>query len=299
MRERIYIFFTMDCERIRKFSPPGGPETWELSERAIQGFSEVLLAKNLSGTFFITPETAHQHQKLFLDLEKKGFELAMHLHPQAYGDLRYKDYLGGYSFEKQVEILSKAANDWKEALGRAPKTFRPGNLSANDSTFMALYTTGFRQGSISCPERELPEYKAVWKGAPPYAHHVHPNFRLICGNLDFYEIPITADRDRRTSHLQGKSPMEIRIEWGNAEDHFLTIKKTISEMIKKNIPVKTLVAVTHNYFDYKDKREPKRKVLEQVADYLWQITSELHLELRSIPFSQLHEIVDEEDEEKI
>ena len=32
----------MDCERMKEFSPPGGPETWELSEYTIEGFSDML-----------------------------------------------------------------------------------------------------------------------------------------------------------------------------------------------------------------------------------------------------------------
>ena len=38
MTREIYVVFTMDCERIASESPPGGPDTWELSERAIGGF---------------------------------------------------------------------------------------------------------------------------------------------------------------------------------------------------------------------------------------------------------------------
>jgi len=292
MREKIYVTFTMDCERIKRFSPVGGPETWELSEHAIEGFSEVLSAKNLLATFFIVPETAYQHRDLFLDLEKKGFELGMHVHPQSFGDLRYKEYLGGYSFDKQIEILGEAINVWAEALGKIPKTFRPGNSSANDSTFKALYTLGFRQGSVSCPEREMPEYRSVWRGTYPYAHHVHADFRLIPGNLDFYEVPVTEDWDRRA--WQGKSAMELRIEWGSAEDHFSTIKKRISDMTEKKISIKTLVAVTHNYFDYKNKVAPQKEVLKQMADYFWQITNECNLELCPIILSRLHQIADGE-----
>lgn len=283
----------MDCERIKKFSPPGGPETWRVSERAIEGFSEILLDKNLLATFFIVPQTAHQHRGLFLDLEKKGFELGMHLHPQSFDGLRYKDYLGGYSLEKQIEILREAASVWREALGKTPKSFRPGNFSANDSTFRSLYAVGFRQGSVSAPEREIPEYKAVWRGLYPYAHHVHPNFRLIPGNLDFYEVPVTEDWDKRT--WQGKSAMELRIEMGNIEDHFSTINKRILDMREKKIPVKTLVAVTHNFFDYKQRREPRRKVLEKVTDYLWESAEKLNFQLCPITLSNLHKIVDEEN----
>ncbi len=293
MKEKIYVIFTMDCERIRRFSPPGGPETWESSEHAIRGFSEVLLAKNLLATFFIVPETANQHRDLFLDLESKGFELGMHLHPQSLADLRYKDYLGGYSLEEQIKILKEAVSIWQQALGKIPRSFRPGNFSANDSTFKALYTVGFRQGSVSAPEREMAEARAVWRGTYPYAHHAHPAFRLISGDLDFYEVPVTEDWDRRI--WEGASAMELRIEMGSAEDHYCTIKKRISDMIEKKIPTKTLVAITHNTFDYKNKVERQREVLEKVADCLWQSTDRFDFELCPITLDRLHQIVDKEN----
>ncbi len=293
MKEKIYVIFTMDCERIKRFSPVGGPETWQLSEHAITGFSEALLAKNLLATFFIVPETANQHRDLFLDLESKGFELGMHLHPQSFGDLRYKDYLGGYSLEEQIKILKEAVSIWQEALGKAPQSFRPGNFSANDSTFKALYAVGFRQGSVSAPEREMPEYKAVWRGTYPYAHHVHPGFRLVPGNLDFYEVPVTEDWDRRV--WQGKSAMELRIEMGNAEDHYSTVKKRISDMMEKKIPVKALVAITHNTFDYRKRVEPRRAVLDRVAAYLWESASKSNFELCPTTLSRLHQTVDGEN----
>ena len=72
MSDELYLVFTMDCERIARFSPPGGPQDWNISERAIRGFAETLLENNLIGTFFIVPETAQRHRELFLELEKEG-----------------------------------------------------------------------------------------------------------------------------------------------------------------------------------------------------------------------------------
>jgi len=84
-REDIFIIFTMDCERVRRYSPPGGPETWELSECAIRGFSEGMGESDLLATFFIVPENAERHRALRLDLMSRGFELAIHYHSQSFG----------------------------------------------------------------------------------------------------------------------------------------------------------------------------------------------------------------------
>jgi len=280
----------MDCERIRAFSPPGGPETWELSERAISGFVDVLSSQGLVGTLFIVPETAHQHHEMFWELEKKGFELGMHLHPQSFVDLRHKEYLGAYGFETQVDLLSQAVELWAEALGKRPKSFRPGNFSANDATFRALYEVGFRQGSVSAPERVMPEYRAVWAGTAPYPHHAHPHFRLIPGELDFYEVPVTEDWDRRT--WGGKSAMELRIEAAEIEVHKETIDRRIADMVEQHTPVKAIVAITHNYFEYDNPNAPKRQTLEGIATCVRETAERYKLELCPITLKQLHKDVD-------
>jgi len=290
LESRLHVIFTMDCERIRAFSPPGGPGTWELSERAIRGFADVLSSHGLVGTLFIVPETAHQHRGLFLELEKKGFELGMHLHPQSFADLQHKEYLGAYGFDKQVDLLSQAAELWADALGRRPKSFRPGNFSANDATFRALYEVGFRQGSVSAPERVMPEYKAVWAGTAPYPHHVYPYFRLIPGELDFYEVPVTEDWDQRL--WSGKSAMELRVEMAGVEVHKQTIDKRIADMVEKRIPVKAIVAITHNYFEYDNPDAPKQQTLEGMAAYIWEAAERYGLELCPITLERLHRDVD-------
>ena len=290
LQSKLFVTFTMDCERIQEFSPPGGPETWDRSEQAISGFADVLSAQGLVGTFFIVPETAHQHRELFLSLEAKGFELGMHLHPHSFADLRHQEYLGGYDYEMQVSLLSQAAEVWAEGLGRRPTTFRPGNFSANDSTFLALYNVGFRQGSVSAPERVLPEYKAVWSGTAPYAHHAHPAFRLIAGDLDFYEVPVTENLTRRA--WSGKSAMELRVEMAEIDVHRETIEQQVAAMVEGQIPVKTIVSITHNYFAYDTPGDKHRKILEGIALAVKQ-TAETHgLELCPVTLEDLHQLVD-------
>ncbi len=286
----LHVAFTMDCERIRAFSPPGGPETWELSERAVRGFADVLLAGGLVGTFFIVPETARKQAGVFLELEKSGFELGMHLHPQSFGDLAHTEYLGAYSFQEQVDLLGQAVAVWKKALGRNPVSFRPGNFSANDATYRALYEVGFRQGSVSAPERVMPEFQAVWAGTDPYPHHAHSEFRLIPGDLDFYEIPVSEDWERRA--WGGKSTMELWVEMGEIEDHRRTMDVRIANMIEKQTPLKAIVAITHNYFEYGDPADPQRRTLEQMAAYVWEAAEKHGLEVHPAALEQMHRTAD-------
>jgi hypothetical protein len=287
---RVYVTFTMDCERIAAFSPPGGPRDWGLSERAIRGFAEALERHGLVATFFIVPETAQQHKELFLGLEERGFELGMHLHPQSFGDLRHQEYLGACGFEEQVALLSQAAQMWSEALGKRPMSFRPGNFSANDDTFRALCEVGFRQGSVSAPERVLPACRAVWAGTDPYPHHAHAHFRLIPGGLDFYEVPVTEDWSRRM--WEGRCALELRVEAAGITDHRQTIDTRLRDMVDREIPVKTIVSITHNVFEYEDPGDPHRKTLEGMAAYVREAVERSGLQGCPTTLEQLHDTVD-------
>jgi len=291
--DNVFVAFTMDCERIRRYSPPGGPESWELSERAIMGFVHVLEDNGFSGTFFIVPETAMRHRDLWLELKERGFELALHYHPQSFRNGEWRDYLGGYSYEEQKVQLSEAIKDWSRALGMRPESFRPGNFSANDHTFRVLYDLGFRQGSVSSPERNLPEYKAVWIGANPYPHHVSPTNRLIEGKLDFFEIPATVDRDKRV--WNGKNALELRVEMAELDDHKETVDKWLRHLAENDIPIKHVVALTHNVFDYSDRMNEMRKRLEGIINYVYRFSDVYGLNVIPSTIKQIHMAVHEKN----
>ena len=290
MNEETYLTFTMDVERIAERSPTGGPESWEQSERAIRGFADVLSRHDMVATLFITPETAAQHTSLFFELEQRGFELGMHLHPQSFRDNAYREHLGGYTYDDQLEILSLARADWADALGRECEAFRPGHFSGNDATFKALNDSGFRQGSVSPPEREAPKLRAVWRGADPDAHHVHPAFRLIPGDLEFYEVPMTVDPDIRT--WGGVSAQEFRIEWGTADELLSVVAKRVDDLVERDVPVKTLVSITHNMFEFEDPDDPHRQVLEGVAERIQEVIERAGLKMVPATLARIHALVD-------
>ena len=286
----LHVIFTMDCERILAMSAPGGPETWEESENSILGFADILLERGLLATLFIVPETAKQHRDLFLELEQRGFELGMHFHPHSFRDLRYDEYLGGYDAGQQQALLALGVDDWTEALGGKPTSFRPGNYSANDATFRVLTDLGFRQGSVSAPGRVMPDFRAVWAGAHPYPHHAHPEFRLIEGDLDFYEVPVSEDLSRRM--WKGRCAAELRVESARPEEHRQTIDNCLSAMLADDPPVKALVPMTHNMFGYEDPDCRDTESLKEIADYV-RVAAERHsLTVAPTTLDKLHEEVD-------
>ena len=242
---------TMDCERIKPESPPGGPPDWGFSRRAIEGFRSVLAEEGVRGTFFIVPENAARHVNVWQGMDPEAFELGLHLHPQSLGDRSHDEYLGAYSADAQCNLIQAASDAWTQALGRRPLAFRPGNFSANDATFGVLSELGFTHGSVSSPGRCMPGFRAVWSGADPYVHRSHPYFRLIGGGLEFVEAPVAEDLTRfRLADPQRALPHELRVEWGDAASHGLTIRNCLSAMLDARPPVLAIVGLTHNHEDY-------------------------------------------------
>ena len=103
MLKKLYIAISMDCERIGSKSPSGGPGTWLVSEKAIRGFSEFLISVNFPPYAFHNARMRGKNQAfLFRELEEKGVELGMHMHPQEFLDHRYKSYLGQHDKNTQL-----------------------------------------------------------------------------------------------------------------------------------------------------------------------------------------------------
>jgi len=264
--EPLYIAWTMDCERIALESPPGGPATWELSERAIRGYCDTLLGAGALPTLFLTPECAARHAAMFRDYAENGVNLGLHVHPQSFGDHRYGKYLGEYDADMQHRIISEAAGVFADAIGWAPRSFRAGNDSASDDTFRILSELGFEAGSVSCPGREVPKYAASWEGACRYAHWAHRSDRLVAGELPFFELPMS-------THPTERSPdglaHELRIEWGTLRDwQQPIIEAVIADMEANRVECKSLCFITHNTFAYDDASIPQSQTLRDTLAFL-------------------------------
>ena len=269
----LHVAFTMDCERIRAESPPGGPKSWALSERAIRGYCEILLRHGYPPTLFLTPECSQRHADLLGRLAERGVELALHTHPQSLADHRYQGYLGEYSAEMQNEIITLGAEMWARALGRRPVSFRPGNFAANDETFGVLYGLGFRQGSVSDPGRYAPQYAAIWADAYPDAHHVDPDNRLRPGQLPFLEVPLTTDPTRRQAN---GFPYELRLESGPFQSWQQPIlEAALARMEEQAAPFRALCILTHNTFAYDREDDPRSQTLREMLAYLASLAEEI------------------------
>jgi peptidoglycan/xylan/chitin deacetylase (PgdA/CDA1 family) len=285
----LYVIFTQDCEQLMDDSLHGGPEEWSISERSVTGLADTLEDYGLSATFFIVAQTAAAQPALYWDLEKRGFELGLHIHPQDTG-LGYTDYLGGHTYDEQVEMFNTVADQWADAIGKRPTTFRGGNFSANDNTYPALVATGFTHGSVSSPGRQYDRAKAVWQGAVPYAHYAHKANRLFPGDLDFYEIPLTCDQVRRRApHL----PMELRIEGADGASHRKTVRQAWADMADydDDLP-KIIMPFTHNTHFYQETAGEKRQALDAIVDEIKKIADEEGYEVIGGTIGSVHAAVE-------
>lgn len=291
----LYVCFTMDCEQINERASQGGPDTWELGERAIRGYCETLLEHNLGATLFVVPQAAERYRNLLLELAGHGIELGLHYHPQDHG---YPDFLGAFTAEEQARMLGEAMDQWSQALGRTPLVFRPGNVSANDATFPVLVRLGFLAGSVSVPLRNFLEVRASWVGAPLDPHWTHQANRLLPGSLPFLEVPITVDWE--SSMWGGRTPLELRIEMVDARAHGFTVRKVVERQLGAGqAPV--LVPMTHNIFAYDDPAEFRRQVLEGIMAEMSHTAQRHGLELQPVTLLQLRDmrLSEQEREETI
>jgi hypothetical protein len=271
MMEKLYVVFSMDCERIAAESPPGGPETWDLSERSITAYNELLLAAGFPTTLFVVPECGERHADMLCELGRRGVDLGMHLHPQSFLGLQYNKYLGEYDAATQHDLIERGVNMLTSAFGSRPTSFRSGNLSASDDTFPILSELGFRQGSMSIPDRDIAEYVAHWAGAEPFVHWASATDLGAAGDLPFLELPVTTIPGRMQPN---GAPYEMRIEFGSAEEwHIPILEAALLEMERLESEFRAICIFTHNFHDYSDPSDDRNIALHGIVKHLQAMTS--------------------------
>jgi peptidoglycan/xylan/chitin deacetylase (PgdA/CDA1 family) len=272
--KHLNVLFTMDVECPGEGSKEAGFNDWALGGNSVRGYARTLAAEGWPVTFFVVPEAADHYRDLLKELESEGAELALHVHPQ---DLGYPEYLGAYGREEQIEILSGAMATWGDALGARPYSFRPGNFSANDSTFPVLEQLGFRQGCVSAPERRMTSLRSVWTTAPKDPHFASRANRLLPGDSGFLEVPLTVDWESMI--WGGITPLDLRVEAVDARSHSFTIEKNLRRMQDEKVSPMTLVPVTHNYFDYSSAIEFRAITLRGIIDQIKRLADRYELEV--------------------
>jgi len=264
----------------------GGPESWEISEKAIIGFHQILSSRNLVGSFGIHPEAAYFHSNLFTELSSEGHELHMQFHAGNFRGLEYRCYLGSYNRDEQLEILRKARDDWMRSIGFPPRTFVPGGGSLNDFTWPVVYSLGFRQAGMPI-ERNNPKCYSYTVGACPFPHHADPENRLVPGDMELFIVPISINWSRKVK--AGHRHLDLRPESGvplNVHHETVDQNLKIIKLIKP--PIKVIVVPTHNTQNYSDLNNPVRKTLEATIDYIIKRAKEEDLTIKPATFESIH-----------
>jgi len=257
-----HICFTMDCESVRpEIDDPA------LGRRAMRGYADLLARAGWRATFFVVPEQLEPMADLLTALQEEGHEIGLHFHPETAGCP--SPYLGTYAAGEQAEIIGAGQEAYRRVFGCAAVSLRPGYFSANDSTFAVAAGLGIRQTSASCPGRKMAHVAANWAGAPLFAHYVHPHNRFLEGGLDLVEIPPSVDWE--TLIWGGLHPQDLRVEYTDAKNHAYLIRKVMQRQLTEDLPLKALIAFTHDTFDYADpcnfRTETARGMVDEITRF--------------------------------
>lgn len=277
MNNKLYFNFFTDCEATQPAVNNVG-----LGERATRGIADVLESHDLRGTFHVLPSDTAASPAMYRELHDRGHEIGLHVHPAVDG---YAEFLGVYGPDDQMKILRGNCDRFAQSMGFAPETICIGYASTNDHTYGVLYDLGFRHGMTSMPSRVLPECSSIHAGAPLDVHYAHRYNRVLVGDLDYVEIPVTVDPDSRM--WGGKHPQDLRVELVDAKNHWYTMHKAVQRQAQQNTPVKVLRAITHNVFEYGDEKDFRRQTMDAMIRGAKDIAAKAGLELTGATAQQI------------
>lgn len=261
----LLVVVTMDCEKPNDSGNErvSGPTSWSDSERFISGYAKVAESFGYPVSFFIHPEVAKPHAELFLSLETRGCNIdGLHLHPWKYRPDGFRSHFGHLEAHAQFTLVRQAMEDYRAAFSRQPRYFRPGTFSANDATASVLIELGFIGGSLSVPGRIFPDLGAVWAGCPADPHLMDGAFRLRPGSLPFANMPLTVDLSRTRKSDRRVWHPDLRPDQEETDFPGL-VDRIVTQIIRRDSPIKVINIVTHNDNDYSDPQNRVRRNFSQ------------------------------------
>ena len=218
----LFFNYSIDCELPPNTDYTGperrpffhGPETWEFAEEATRGFVENMesLGVRAGASLFVYPDVARHQRALFRELADEGVEVALHLNALRYSRLQgdAAKWLGDMSYAEQKEAIRMGKEDLEDLLGMPILGYRACYGSGNNDTIRICEELGFEWGS-NASRRYRPEFCANWSGSWPFGHRGHRRSNLIPGDLEIYEIPVTAGL-RTFFEGNPDQPFDLRVE---------------------------------------------------------------------------------------
>ncbi len=278
----------MDCETIPEECTTGGPETWDLGERAVRGYVGRLTELGHKVTLFPVARLAEVQADLFAEMREAGADIGMHLHPQT-TDLGFDEHLGQLAADQQRELIFSCRDRIAEATGEIPVSFRSGCLSISDDTYPLLADAGFIADSSPVPGREMPDLSACWAGAEPFAHRASATDHRAEGDLPLMVFPIAANLEmartatevpRCNQHLRLERPGILRWAPGLIDAH-------VRAQIERDVFLHSLVVMTHNTREYDVSEESARVALEAVSEAIAHTAETTGLRLQTVTLAEL------------
>jgi hypothetical protein len=253
MSEKIYIVVTMDCERpnVETHAAASGPPDYRTSAIWTRAYADIAATFGWPVTFFIHPEAALNQAELFLDLERHGHCLGLHLHPWRLGDGRFRAECGGLDEAPLREALAGSCALWEHALGKRPLYFRPGAMSANDWLYPVLADLGFRGAGASMPGRAYPQTHSNWWGAEPDPHRANRLFRHLAGDMALANMPSSVDFSSVIRKNGCWYHWDLRPDFPEA-DYERIARNIVQQTLARAPAVPCINQVTHNDHDYTD-----------------------------------------------
>ena len=112
----------------------------------------------------------------------------------------------------------------------------------------------------------MPHLKSSWVSAPTYVHYAHAANRLLDGELDLVEVPITTDPDSML--WSGAHPQDLRVELFDAKNQRYMIDKVLGREKAGAAAVRAVIALTHNIFEYDNPDDFRHQTMKQmIADF--------------------------------
>lgn len=295
-RDQLFFSYFMDCQTPQR--PGGGADqTWEIAEKSARGLAELFADRGLTHAlgFCSTPETVNKQAAMFREFAEAGFWQALHFQARGYlpqGDTEgypWDKSLADYEYDEQKTLIQRAKDEWEQAMGIPAETFGACCAQANDYTFPILDELGFKQSYCSCPGRHNPRDGTRWWGAFPHSHHPSSKSRLICGELDLYELTLT----RSLTPEPGPEPgtwgvRDFRAESEMRFDQIMEIAEaSIDDMLLRDHPLLYIIAPTHNTWDVGDRSSPRRRTVEEMFDAVYALAERRALELVPASFEDV------------
>ena len=300
---KLFFNYSIDCEL-----PPNtrytegreradflnGPESWEYAEKSARGFVELMSDLDViaGASLFVYPDVVQEQKQLFREMVDAGIEIALHLNGMRYSRLTGANakWLGAMTREEQRNAISMAKRDLEDVTGKNCSGYRACYGSANDDTFSILEELSFSWAS-NASGRYREDTSANWWGSWPYPHFASPRSKLIPGELDVFEMPVTRGVETFFEDDRNK-PFDLRVESpvkvvGQDRGVFKQIiEENIVYMQRMDVPVRMIAGASHNTSDYGDFESDRASNLSWIVKHARELSETYGIEFTPGSFEQ-------------